>query len=519
MNWDDLKNSLQQPEFWPEPGDVEVIETHISGIFLVGERAYKVKKPVDLGFVNFTTLEQRKHFCEEELRLNRRLAPDLYLGMCCLTESTNGAEFEGEGTAIEYAVEMERFDQDSLMIHAEEAGELNHTHMDQLAELIADFHAECPTAPDDEPYGEPESVCQPVEENFRHLLHEDLPPELHDRLSKLQAWSRDEHDHLRDTLAERKAEGCVRECHGDMHLGNMILENETITIFDCIEFNDSFRWIDVLSEVAFCTMDLADRGHPELARHFLNRYLEITGDYAGLPVLPYYLCYRAMVRAKVTWLRIQQHPGEEEEETLWTELKEYIALAEQYAFQRKPLLIVMHGVSGTGKSYGGEQIVHELGAIRIRSDVERKRLANQILEEEDDAEEIDLYDPAMTASTYGCLHFLAGIGLEAGFTILLDATYLKSSFRNDALLVAKARNVPVRILHLIAEEDTLRQRILTRQNQGDDASDADLTILNMQLKKREPLNEAEREITIDVQTEQTECWQRVIENFKSSNLT
>ncbi|MBD3673944.1 MAG: AAA family ATPase [Planctomycetaceae bacterium] len=514
MNWDELTKSLQQPGFWPEPGDVEVIETHISGIFLVGERAYKVKKPVDLGFVNFTTLKRRKHFCEEELRLNRRLAPDLYLDMCRLTDSENGPEFEGEGSVIEYAVEMERFDQDSLMIHAEQEGELTFEHMDQLAELIADFHANCPTAPEDEPFGEAESVCLPVEENFRHLLHENLPDDLHERLSKLQGWSRDEHERLHDTFAERKAEGCVRECHGDMHLGNMILEDDRITIFDCIEFNDSFRWIDVLSEVAFCAMDLADRGHPELAHHFLNRYLEITGDYAGLPVLPYYLCYRAMVRAKVTWLRLQQHPGSEEEETLWTELKEYIALAEQYAFHRHPQLIVMHGVSGTGKSFGSKQLVHALGAIRIRSDVERKRLAAQIIDDDDEAEEVDLYDPAMTASTYGCLHFLAGIGLEAGFPILLDATYLKSSFRTDALQVGDSHQVPVRILHLTAKNETLRQRILARQDEGADPSDADLTILQMQLKNRDPLTNAERDRSIEVDTEQPDCWQRVIETLQ-----
>ena len=514
MNWDDLKKSLQQPGFWPEPGDVEVIETHISAVFLVGDRAYKVKKPVDLGFVNFTTLAQRKHFCAEELRLNRRLAPDLYLDVCEITQSESGPQFEGEGEVIEYAVEMERFDQDSLMIHAERAGKLTFAHMDQLAELVADFHAECPTAPEDEPFGEPESVCLPVEENFRHLLHEHLPDDLRQRLVKIRDWTKSEHQRLQQTFTDRKAEGFVRECHGDMHLGNMILEDDRITIFDCIEFNDSFRWIDVLSEVAFCTMDLTDRGHPELAHHFLNRYLEITGDYAGLPVLPYYLCYRAMVRAKVTWLRIQQHPGGHEEEVLWTELKEYIALAEQYAFDRHPQLIVMHGVSGTGKSFGGEQIVQELGTIRIRSDVERKRLGAQILDEDNEAEGIDLYDPAMTVSTYGCLHFLAEIGLKAGFSILLDATYLKESFRTQALQVADKVGVPVHILNLTADDEILRQRIRARQTFGGDPSDADTKVLDMQLKSRECLTSAEMSLSIDVDTGQTDCWQQVIEKFK-----
>lgn len=513
MNWDDLKKTLQQPDFWPQPGDVEVIETHISLVYLVGNRAYKLKKPVDLGFVNFTTLEKRKHYCEEELRLNRRLAPDLYLGIVKITDSPTGAEFAGDGVILDYAVEMERFDQSCLMIHVEQAGKLKFSHMDQLAELIADFHAECPSVSGDKPFGEPESLCLPVEENFRHLLHEDLPDKLHKRLVELRDWSESEHRRLSQTFAERKAAGFVRECHGDMHLGNMILDDGTITIFDCIEFNDSFRWIDVLSEVAFCTMDLADRGHPELAHHFLNRYLEISGDYEGLPLLPYYLCYRAMVRAKVTWLRVQQHPGEEEEEPLWKELKEYIALAEQYAFERKPQLIITHGVSGTGKSYGGEQIVHSLGAIRIRSDIERKRLAGRTGSNNDEGEEVELYDPAMTAATYHRLHHLASIGLTAGFPILLDATYLKRSFRSEARKLTAGSNIPYHLLNLKARQETLRKRIQKRRQQADDPSDADLKVLEMQLSRREPLRHDEGWNIIEIDTEEPDCWQRVIKNL------
>lgn len=509
MNWEELKNHLSQPGFWPEPGPVDVIETHISGVFLVGDRAFKVKKPVDLGFVDFSTREQRKFFCEEELRLNRRLAPDLYLGVKAITESPDGPAFEGKGSVIEYAVEMKRFDQESLMIHAEQEGRLTFEHMDQLAKLIADFHAECPVASMEQPFGNPDYVRLPVEENFRHLLHEHLPEELQPRLKKLRDWSRTEQKQLTGRFGQRKIEGFVRECHGDMHLGNMILRDDRITIFDCIEFNDSFRWIDVMSEVAFCTMDLTDRGQPALAYHFLNAYLEMTGDYTGLTVLPYYLCYRAMVRAKVTWLRLQQEPDADEEQQLRQDLEEYIELAEQYAFERNPQLIVMHGVSGSGKSYGGEQIVRELGAIRIRSDVERKRNPLRLFGF-DRGDEGDPYDPVMTEATYAILHTFADIGLEAGFPMLLDATYLSQEFRTNAVGVAERIGVPCRILNLTASEQTLRERIRRRSQQANDPSDADERILERQLSSAEPLTSSERECVIPVDTEQPDCWQSVI---------
>jgi aminoglycoside phosphotransferase family enzyme/predicted kinase len=508
MTWEELKNILEQPGFWPEAGPVEAIETHISGVFLVGERAYKVKKPVDLGFVDFSTLEKRRHFCEEEIRLNRRLAPDLYLGVRTIADSSAGPVFEGEGSPIEYAVEMVRFDQEALMVHAEEEGRLTFDHMDQLAKLIADFHAECPIAAAEQPFGNPDYVCRPVEENFRHLLHEHIPDELQPRLEKLRDWSRAEHQKLRESFAERKASGCVRECHGDMHLGNMILRDDTITVFDCIEFNDSFRWIDVSSEVAFCTMDLADRGQPQLAHHFLNAYLEVTGDYAGLTVLPYYLCYRAMVRAKVAWLRLQQHPGgAEEEQRLREELEEYIEMAERYAFQQTPQLIVMHGVSGTGKSYGAEQIVHELGAIRVRSDVERKRMAER-------QPVAELYSHEMSKRVYGRLHQFARTGLRAGFPMLLDATYLHKPYRSDALQVAREVAVPCHLLNLTASEATLRERIRRRAELANDASDADEQILELQLKTAEPLTAEEQDFAIQVDTEQPDCWPSVIRRLR-----
>ncbi|MEX2382726.1 MAG: AAA family ATPase [Opitutales bacterium] len=494
--------ALRQPGFWPQPGPVEVIETHISRVFLVGDRAYKLKKPVDFGFVDFTTLEKRRHSCEEELRLNRRLAPDLYLAIRTLTGAPDRPDFEGEGEPIDYAVEMKRFDQGDLMANVERAGKLTCEHMEQLARIVAGFHEQCGIAGPEASFGNPQEVARPVDENFRILLADNPSTGQKERLRFLRAWSQDEWSALFRFFNARKSGGRIRECHGDMHLSNMILKEERITLFDCLEFSPELRWIDVLSEVAFCTMDLASRRRDSLAHYFLNAYLEITGDYPGLAVLPYYLSYRAMVRAKVSWLRLQEAP-EEGEEQLRENLAKCLSLAETYAFRRQPQLIVMHGVSGTGKSYGGSEIMKNLGAIRIRSDVERKRIAADI-------HESDLYSPEMTRLTYNSLHKAAESGLQAGFPVVLDAAYLHKRERARARQLAERLKVPFRLLHLSATEETMEKRIRQRQKQETDPSDADWDVLQKQLASREPLTKGERERALDVDTDRPGCWEETI---------
>ena len=507
MSWEQLKSALSRPGFWPQPGPVEIIETHISCIFLVGDRAYKLKKPVDLGFVDFSTLELRKRYCEEELRLNRRLAPDLYLGMKNITGSEEDPAWEGDNDVIDYVVEMRRFDQSDMMTVAERDNRLTAEIMDQLAELISRFHGHCPVAGADKPYGIPDRVRGPIEENFRHLSKGTVPEDWRNRLRRLQEWAVEEFKRRENDFARRKQYGCIRECHGDMHLGNMILRDGRITVFDCIEFNDNLRWIDVLSETAFCAMDVEDRGHPELARHFLNAYLEITGDYSGLTVLPFYMCYRAMVRAKVAWLRAQQEP-EEKVSSLRDECEGYIALAEQYAFARSPRLILMHGVSGTGKSVGALECVRAMGAIRIRSDIERKRIAGE------KGGSLNLYSDEMTRETYDRLLECAEHGLDAGFPMVLDATFLKKQERVKAAELANRLNVPWHLLELKASTGTLRSRVKQRSESRSDASDADLDVLESQLSSVEPLDESERPNAIAIDTEKPNCWKHALSAFR-----
>ncbi|QDU82404.1 Phosphotransferase enzyme family protein [Polystyrenella longa] len=467
-----------------------MMETHISWILLTGEFVYKFKKPVDLGFVDFTSLEKRKFYCEEELRLNSRFTEGLYLEVVCFTGPVEAPLINGPGDPLDYAVKMSQFPQESLLSHLVEQGKLQPEHIDRLAKTVANFHQQVNVADEKSPFGNLARIKEPVDENFRQLFSSmNNEAESKSRLEKLHSWSKKEHARLTSRFLKRKQDGFVRECHGDMHLGNMILWNGKVTLFDCIEFNESFRWIDVLSEVAFCVMDLMYRGHSELGHRFLNQYLEWTGDYSGMDLFPYYLAYRAMVRAKVAGIRGQQ-PGLTESERLKVRQESlgYLQLAEQFASKTQPVLMITHGFSGSGKTYGSQKLVDGLGAIRIRSDVERKRLHG--LEQHESSQSApgsDLYSTKATDRTYRVLEELAQILIEAGKGVIVDATFLKFDRRDQFRQLARQLQVPFRILDFAAPDNILKDRIMQRNATQQDASEADLEVLQLQRQAAEPL--------------------------------
>jgi len=352
----------------------EYFETHISWVLLTGKFVYKIKKPVNFGFLDFSTLEKRRVCCEQELRLNRRLAPRIYLDLVSISGSYQLMPASGE--ALEYAVKMLQFPQSAQMDHMLEAGKLTIGHMDAIARMVAEFHQAVAVANESMDHGSKTAVINPVIENFIQIeQHSDIAA-YKDVLSKLKKWSDNEFSRLETVFTQRKRDGFIRECHGDMHLRNLVwLEDAGPVAFDCIEFNPALRWIDVISEVAFLVMDLQDRHQSQLANRFLNSYLEVTGDYAGLTPMPFYLCYRAMVRAKVDILRLEQkNVSQQERAGIIAEFESYLELASGYTRQSSPKLILMRGVSASGKSTVSSALVDTLGAIRIRSDVERKRM-------------------------------------------------------------------------------------------------------------------------------------------------
>lgn len=498
-----IQNLKATAQFDPPVERFEILETHISYVLLTGPYAYKFKKPVDLGFLDFSTLEKRRFYCEEELRLNRRLAPALYCAVVPITGSESSPELGGKGPAIEYCVKMVQFREDAQLDRVLERGRLTLQHIDALAVQVAHFHQNSATAGADTIFGTPAEVRRYALENFAQISLDPRDAELKPKLDLLHAWTSEQLVKLDSLLEKRKREGWIRACHGDMHLTNMALLGDEIVIFDCIEFNESLYWIDVQSEIAFLLMDLDYRGRSDLAHRFLNRYLERTGDYEGLALLNFYRVYRSLVRAKVAHIQYRQSAEVSGRQASWQRFVRHVELARRYADKPTPYpLIITHGLSGAGKTWLTERLVELKGAIRLRSDVERKRLWG--LEAEARTRSglgADLYQPAMTERTYARLRELARGILTSGFPVIVDAAFLKRSQRETFRQLAAELNVPFRILHLKASETTLRKRIAKRESERGDASEATLAVLDYQLRSLELLTEEELKLTVQANTE------------------
>ena len=510
-----LITALQNPALYPHPVDgFQLIETHISWVLLTGEYAYKVKKPMNFGFLDFTQLDQREHFCNEELRLNQRLTDGLYLDVLPITGSAEAPQIGGEGVAIEYALKMRQFPQGQMLSTLQANGELNAEHIDQMARQIAEFHLQTPKVPAAQPYGSPESVMAPVEQNF-----EQIRPFLSDKadllqLDNLQAWARSSFERLKGLFEARKANGFTRECHGDIHLGNATLIDGKVVIFDCIEFNEPFRMTDVWADTGFLAMDLEDRGLKCLAHRFVNQYLELTGDYEGLEVLNFYKAYRALVRAKVALFSMPANADGVQRATTLRTYRNYANLAESYSAIPSRLLAITHGVSAVGKSHVAMRLVEALGAVRVRSDVERKRLFGEQQATLSGQQDAGIYDQDASAATYQRLHDLAGTILRAGFPVVLDATYLKHAQRQAAAEVASATGVPFLVLDCQAPEAVIASWLAQRQAEKTDPSDATLEVVKAQQASREPLNATELQHATRVDTQESASMNQVIDQIR-----
>lgn len=495
-----LIQALMQPEqFKPPVTQCNLIETHISWVILAGSYAYKIKKPLNLGFLDFSSLEKRRFYCQEELRLNKRIAPETYLSVEPITGSVDTPRWGGEGEPIEYAVKMRVFPQESQLDRVLEAGLLEKDQLATLAKYIAHFHAATARAGQDDTFGTPETIQEPVKENFSQIREHVRDKALLQTIGEIKTWSNAQFQTLYPLFIKRKKDGYIRECHGDLHLKNMSWVENNPLVFDCIEFSPQLRWIDVISDVAFLVMDLQEREQWEFAFIFLNRYLEQTGDYSAIPLLKYYLVYRAMVRAKVEAIRMDQ-PEHQKGEKLGAEKSflRYLNLIKRSIRQLKSHLIITRGMSASGKSTVSESLLAGLGAIRIRSDVERKRLHGlQPNEDGTAAEGKGIYCSAATEKTYRHLAELAGPILGAGYPVIIDGVFLHYRQRQIFADLARKKGIPFTILECTADIDILRQRIISRKA---GVSDAGLDVLEMQYEKWEELDEQERSFSITVDT-------------------
>ena len=489
-----LVQALRSPACYPHPvGRISIIETHISFVILTGTFAYKIKKPVNLGFLDFTSLEKRWFFCQEELRLNLRLAPQLYLDVVPIRGPRNAPGFGKGAPVIEYAVKMVEFPQDALADRMLARGGLTSRDMDALASHVADFHARSNRCEDSDEYVAPEAMLADVVQNFTQIRAAAMHAACRPLVDDIEKWTLQEHARLRSVFTTRKRDGWVRECHGDLHLGNIAFLDGKPCIFDCIEFNPDFRWIDVISEVAFLVMDLRAVGRVDMAARFLNTYLESTGDYAGLRTLRYFLVYRAMVRAKVSLMRARQLGLENQSAAPAQEgFRHYLELARNCANRSRGFIAITHGFSGSGKTTLSRFLVELTGAIRIRSDVERKRMhVGANAGGTKPAVAGDLYSTDITDSTYRRLLDLSISVLDSGHGVIVDATFLTQQHRDLFRAFAASMHVPFAIVDFVVPEKNLRERIVARVREGQDASDADLGVLEHQIATQEPLRAEE----------------------------
>ena len=497
-----LIEELQEPDAYPhEVTQIRALETHISWVLLTGSYAYKIKKPVDLGFLDFSTLELRRHYCEEELRLNRRFAPELYVDVVPIGGSHSAPRI-GEEPAIEWAVRMQEFPVEAGLDFELKAGRASVAQLRQLAELVAGAHQAAPR-PQDTQVSAASTTSSGRRRTTSTSLETDCDsPLLQQQLASLRDWTERELQRLAPVFADRAEQGFIRECHGDLHAGNIVCLESGPVPFDCIEFSEELRCIDVISDIAFLYMDLVYRRRPDLAAAFLTRYLECTGDYAGLAVLPFYLVYRATVRAKIAAVRYRQHGAPADAASVADHLALAMRMAEP---QDPPLLVICQGLSGSGKTWLSDQLIVALPALRLRSDLLRKQQAGLgELQRSGSGLNEGLYSRDVSEDVYRQLAGFARLGLSAGLNVIVDATCLRRSQRDAFLATAETAAAGFVIAHCDAPRDVLEQRIRQRDSAGTDASEADLAVLKAQLDVQETLAEDELRYSVALDTSELE---------------
>jgi len=489
-----LVETMTRPSFYPHhPFSVDLVQTHISYIFLAGEYVYKVKKPVDFGFLDFTTLEKRRHFCGEELRLNQRLAPQLYLDVVSITRSARGGlELAGPGAPVEYAVKMRRLPEERMLKRLLAQGKAEPAVMDAVAGTLAAFHAAAATGGEVDAIGGVEAVIANWDENFVQT-----GPFVGRTISAA------DHAFLRDyvsgfvrrrrkLLESRVAKHRVRDCHGDVHLEHVCVLDDGIAIFDCIEFNQRFRYSDVASEVAFLAMDLDFNGYQGLAERFVHAYQMASGDEElGLLVL-FYKCYRAYVRGKVIGFRLDDPAIDATaKEQAASAAGRYFQLARGYAARfEEPTLVLMCGLMGAGKSVLAAALAREVGAEQIRTDVVRKEL-HRIDPSEHRFEEFGrgIYSPEVSRRTYQKALDLAAELLRAGASVIIDGSYQRREERQGAARTAQTLGAAFIVIECTCPEDIVRQRLDARLTQVGEASDGRWELFNEQKVAFEPVEE------------------------------
>ncbi len=497
----------------PAHGPVTCIETHVSWVFLTGPFAYKVKKPVQLSFIDYSTAERRALLCREELRLNRRHAPGLYVDVVPIA-GTPAAPRVGDTRSppFEHALRMLQFDRRLELTQLLQSGAVDAHELQEFGRRIAQMHATAAIPTADEAFGAPDRVHQVTLDNFMEIAR--ILPDRDDaqRITRLRAHAQHLFEVCRPLLEHRRQRGRVREGHGDLHCGNVVRWQGTLAAFDGLEFDPGLRFIDVASDLAFLTMDLAARGRTDLRRETLQAWLETSGDFEAVALLPYFELYRALVRAKVAALRSQQTgTAAALSRTLACR---YLDWAVAQIERSRPRLFVMAGLSGSGKTWFAQRLAARCGALIIRSDVERKRLAGlRSLDSSASAPDAGIYSREFNTLTYDRLRDCVARCLQGNESIVVDAANLRRGERELFLAAGREQAAEVVLVHCIAPLAVLKQRIADRAAAGTDASEATVSLLDRQPAYWEALEGDERRHAIAVDTTSADAIERALNSL------
>ena len=508
MDISTLINQLQNPNSYPHTiqTPIKVIQTHISAIFLTGDYAYKIKKPIDFGFLDYSNLEKRQHFLNQELIMNQAIAPDIYLEVLPITIQNEKVKIGGKGEIIDYVLKMNQFPQDSLFINLFQAGKLDKHHLEDLGKIVAAFHKNTKINDYIRSFGDIEVIKKSIDENYERTEKYIGIVQNETQYQETKDFTDHYFEQQQNYFKQRQQEDKIRECHGDLHLKNICLWNNKIQLFDRIEFNEEFRYVDVMYDVAFTVMDLDARNRQDLSNIFLNTYLEHTGDWQGLQVLTVYLSRQAYVRAKVTSMLIDDpNISEENHKKAEQEAKNYYHLAWEYTQKHQGKVIIMSGLSGSGKTTVAKYLAQNINAILIRSDAVRKHLGNLSLNETGNSE---LYSEEMNQKTYETLIKMGEIVAKEGFNVILDAKFDRHQWRNRVIEIAKKDNIPLTILSCYAPVEILSARLSKRKG---NISDATSDLLQQQQDNDQDFNEEEISYVKKIDT--TKNWEEKIKEI------
>ncbi|MBI2917018.1 MAG: AAA family ATPase [Chloroflexi bacterium] len=493
-----LASELLRPEVYPTPpGPIELVQTHLSLVFVTERYAYKVKKPVNFGFVDYTTVERRRYFCRREVDLNRRLCPDMYLGVAAIYQDPHGqlrlTEPDGEppGTVVDYAVVMCRLPAQRMMDVLLAGGKVTEGMVAQIASCLARFHAEAETNEQIAVYGHPEAIGFNWEENFQQTKRYFGNTVFQEQFDAISAYAEGFLGGKRGLFLGRMERGRVRDGHGDLHSANVCF-GDNLYIYDCIEFNERFRYLDVASDVAFMAMDLDFYGRPDLSRAFAEQYIRESGDDEVAELLPFYKCYRAYVRGKVESFPLEDPLAlPEARERACQRAGRYFRLAHSYTRRlERPTVVITVGLIGTGKSTLARALAHRTGMEVVSSDEVRKRLQGLSADERRlEPFQGGIYSAEVSRLTYDEMFRQAGEVLAAGRSVLLDASFRRAEERARAVEVARAAGADFWAIECVASEATIRERLERRARDWPDASDARWELFPQIKGEHEPVRE------------------------------